>query len=325
MFLGLTNSATEILRDRPILRRERNCRPNPLLYVTAKFGALGLVAAAQCLAYTAIGHTILEIKGTILSQWLWMTLTACTGTGLALLVSSLVRTERAALTAVPLLLVPQMLLAGALVPFREMNRGLFENSGVERERGGTPVPSRFMPLRHAYEAMVVTQATRNPYEIERIRIQRRVDAIKEVKETLEPAVAERLQLMLEALVKLGAADATSTADARELAERITNLARGGTRLEIESIRVQSSDPKARPISEFFVNNRIDLLVREAETFRVDYRNADGTRNIFLGLKKPLGNDWLETLDYDAILLILVMIVSGGLTAAVLGIQNRRTR
>ncbi|MCW1916399.1 ATP-binding cassette domain-containing protein [Luteolibacter sp. GHJ8] len=325
MFLGLTNSATEILRDRPILRRERNCRPNPLLYVTAKFGALGLVAAAQCLAYTVIGHTILEIKGTILSQWLWMTLTACTGTGLALLVSSLVKTERAALTAVPLLLVPQMLLAGALVPFREMNRGLFENSGIERERGGTPVPSRFMPLRHAYEAMVVTQATRNPYEIERIRIQRRVDAIKEVTETLEPAVAERLQLMLEALVKLGAADSTNTADARDLAERITDLARGGTRLQIESIRVQSSDPKARPISEFFVNNRIDLLVREAETFRVDYRNNDGTRNIFLGLKKPVGGDWLETVDYDAILLLLVMISSGGLTAAVLGIQNRRTR
>lgn len=325
MFLGLTNSATEILRDRPILRRERNCRPNPVLYVAAKFGALGLVAAAQCLAYTAIGHTILEIKGTILSQWLWMTLTACTGTGLALLVSSLVRTERAALTAVPLLLVPQMLLAGALVPFREMNRGLFENSGIERERGGTPVPSRWMPLRHAYEAMVVTQATRNPYEIERIRIQRRVDAIKEVEETLEPAVAERLQLMLEALVKLGAADATGTADARDLAERITTLARGGTRLEIESLRVQSADPEARPISEFFVNNRIDLLVREAETFRVDYRNEEGARNIFLGLKKPVGREWLETLDYDAMLLILVMIVSGGCTAAVLGIQNRRTR
>jgi ABC transport system ATP-binding/permease protein len=27
MFLGLTNSATEILRDRPIMRRERNCQP----------------------------------------------------------------------------------------------------------------------------------------------------------------------------------------------------------------------------------------------------------------------------------------------------------
>ena len=112
---------------------------------------------------------------------------------------------------------------------------------------------------------------------------------------------------------------------RELAERITDLARGGTRLQIESLRVQISDPKARPISEFFVNNRIDLLVREAETFRVDYRNTDGARNIFLGLKKPFRNDWIDTLDHDAMLLILVMLASGGCTAAVLGIQNRRTR
>ncbi|WP_265595156.1 ATP-binding cassette domain-containing protein [Haloferula sp. BvORR071] len=325
MFLGLTNSATEILRDRPILRRERNCRPNPVLYVAAKFSALGVVAAAQCLAYTAIGHWILEIRGTIPSQWMWMTLTACTGTGLALLVSSLVKTERAALTAVPLLLVPQMLLAGALVPFREMNRGLFENSELERERGGTPVPSRFMPLRHAYEAMVVTQATRNPYEIERMRIQRRIDGIKEMEHTLQPAVEERLQLMLEALLKLGAAEATNAPDARELAERITDLARGGTRLEVESIKVQSTDPKARPLSEFFVNDRIDLLIREAETFRLDYRNAEKPRLIFLGLKKPFGDDWMDTLDYDALILLFVMASCAVSTAAVLGIQNRRTR
>jgi hypothetical protein len=182
-----------------------------------------------------------------------------------------------------------------------------------------------MPLRHAYEAMVVTQATRNPYEIERIRIQRRVVGFKEVRHTLDPATAERLQLMLEALVKLGAAETTTAAGASELAERLTDLARGGTRLEIESIKVQSPGKAARPISEFFVNKRIDLLIREAETFRVDYRNKDKPRNIFLGLKKPVGDEWVDTLDHDAGLLILVIIGAGLSTSAVLGIQNRRTR
>ena len=180
MFLGLTNSATEILRDRPTLRRERNARRGAFLYVAAKFTALTLVAAVQCFIYTAVGHHILEIHGTLIDQWQWMTLTACTGTSLALLISALVRTERAALTAVPLLLVPQMLLAGALVPYREMNRGLFEDARIERERGGVPVPARIMPLRFAYEGMVVTQATRNPFDLNRIRIQRRVDTFKEM-------------------------------------------------------------------------------------------------------------------------------------------------
>ncbi|MEK7952836.1 ATP-binding cassette domain-containing protein [Luteolibacter soli] len=325
MFLGLTNSATEILRDRPVLRRERNSRANPLLYVAAKFCALGLVAAAQCFVYTLIGHFLLEIRGTVPSQWMWMTLTACTGTGLALLVSSIVKTERAALTAVPLLLVPQMLLAGALVPFREMNRGLFENSGIERERGGVPVPSDFMPLRHAYEAMVVTQAIRNPYELERIRIQRRIDGIKEMPSPLEPGVEERLQLMLQGLVKLGGAQAATASDAEDMAEQITLLARGGNRLQIDALKVRSKDPRARPLTEFFVNDRIDLLVREAETFRLDYRNEDKPRHIFLALKKPVGGVWHDTVDYDSTILLMVIFGTGLATSAVLGIQNRRTR
>ncbi len=108
----------------------------------------------------------LEIEGMLYYHWIWMTLTAWTGTALALLISSLVKTERAALTSVPLLLVPQILLAGALVPYREMNRGLFQNAADIRERGGVHVPAVLMPLRYAYEGLIVCQLVRNPFEIE---------------------------------------------------------------------------------------------------------------------------------------------------------------
>ncbi len=327
MFLGLTNSATEILRDRPVLRRERNYRRSAALYVAAKFVTLALVAAVQCLIYTAVGHTILEIRGTLADHWLWMTLTSCTGTALALLVSALVRTERAALTAVPLLLVPQMLLAGALVPFREMNRGLFEDAGIERERGGTPIPSRVMPLRYAYEAMVVNQATRNPFDLERIRVQRRVDAFKELPPPLEPAVAERFELMKLALRILVAAGAADPGEAADFTSRLASLARGGTRLELESMKVWPEGDRVRPISEFFVNERIDLLVREAESFRTDYRNEEIGRqsDIFLAEKKPLGGDTIPTLRRNGIMLVLTIVVACLLTALSLVVQNRRTR
>ncbi|MEI6178502.1 MAG: ATP-binding cassette domain-containing protein, partial [Verrucomicrobiota bacterium] len=178
MFLGLTNSATEVLRDRPTLRRERNCQPGAASYVMAKFAALAIVAAIQCLIYLIVGNYFLEIEGMVYYHWIWMTLTAWTGTALALLISSLVKTERAALTAVPLLLVPQMLLAGALVPYREMNRGLFQNATDIRERGGVPVPAVMMPLRYAYEGLIVCQAVRNPFEIERMRLQRKIDRVR---------------------------------------------------------------------------------------------------------------------------------------------------
>jgi len=325
MFFGLTNSATEILRDRPLLRRERNCQPGSGLYISAKLCALGLVAAGQCFTYLLVANPILGIRGMLWDHWFWLTLTAWTGTGMALVVSSLVKTERAALTSVPLLLVPQMLLAGALVPYREMNSRLFEGNGAYRERGGTPIPSAFMPLRHSYEAMVVAQATRNPFEFERYRLQRRIEIMKDFDSTIPKDVAERFDLMKKGLRGLMAAGAVDADEAADLVSRITRLAKSGTRLEVETMKVWDEDnPEVRPASEFFVNERIDLLVREAETFRNDYRNK-GERNVFLSLKKPLFGTTVDTLEFSAGLQFLIVIGCGAASALILGAQNRRTK
>jgi hypothetical protein len=346
MFLGLTNSATEVLRDRPMLRRERNCQSGAASYVAAKFVALGLVASGQCLMYVLVGNHFLEIRGMVMEHWLWMTMTAWAGTALALVVSSVVKTERAALTAVPLLLVPQMLLAGALVPFREMNRGLFEDVGLNRERGGTPVPSAFMPLRYAYEAMVVTQATQNPFELERIRLQRKIDAMRDQEGAMTEDQSERFELLKEGLRRLLAAGAETPEEAAALVARIARIARFGNKLEVETMKVWPDVAAARPASEFFVNERIDLLVREAETFRNDYRNK-AYRNIFLALEKPLPfagakkddpegkprkTHWwgrsepeIETMSYSGLILAGLVFACWMLTSLILSYQNRRTR
>ena len=68
------------------------------------------------------------------------------------------------------------------------------------------------------------------------------------------------------------------------------------------------------------------MIREAETFRTDYREEKTKpRHIFMGLKKPFGHSKVETLDYDGICLLGVIFVSLGATAFVLAAQNRRTR
>nr|MCU0749776.1 ABC transporter permease [Akkermansiaceae bacterium] len=339
MFLGLTNSATEVLRDRPILRRERNCQPGAASYVTAKFAALGLVAAIQCFVYLVVGNHFLEIEGMLFYHWLWMTLTAMTGTAMALVVSSLVKSERAALTAVPLLLVPQMLLAGALVPYREMNRGLFQGAREIRERGGVPVPASVMPLRYAYEAMIVSQAVRNPFEVERIRLQRRIDRVRELQNPMTPLETERFEMSKEGLRRLLAAGATTKKEAADLVARIRRISSSGTRIEVETMKVWPDDaPDARPASEFFVNERIDLLVREAETFRNDYRNKE-RRIVFHALKKPLPwarelpernlnyvepTDEIETQKYCASVILLFIIGCGIISTLIISRQNRQT-
>ncbi|MCX6868539.1 MAG: ATP-binding cassette domain-containing protein [Verrucomicrobia bacterium] len=340
MFLGLTNSATEVLRDRPILRRERNCQPGAASYVAAKFSALCLVAAVQCFTYLIVGNHFLEIEGMLFYHWMWMTLTACTGTAMALVVSSIVKTERAALTSVPLLLVPQMLLAGALVPYHEMNRGLFQNARDIRERGGVPVPAAVMPLRYAYEAMVVTQAVSNPFEIERLRLQRRVDRVRHLEAPMTEKAADRFELVKEGLRRLLAAGASNKEEAADLVTRIRRIANTGTRIEVETMKVWPEwDRKARPASEFFVNERIDLLVREAETFRNDYRNKE-RRIVFHALTQPL--PWaadtpsptepymeptanIDTREYCGFILLGIVLGCGAVSTLIISRQNRMTR
>ena len=340
MFLGLTNSATEVLRDRPILRRERNCQPGAGPYVIAKFTALGLIAGIQCFTYLLVGNYYLDIDGMLPELWLWMTLTAWTGTAMALVVSSIVKSERAALTAVPLLLVPQMLLAGALVPYREMNRGLFSNAGQIRDRGGIPVPAAIMPLRYAYEAMVVAQATRNPFESERLRLQERIDRVRKLDTPMSAPQAERFDLIKEGLRRLLASGATNPEDALNLIKRIRRIAMSGTRIEVESIKVwPENDRHALPASEFFVNGRIDLLVREAETFRNDYRDQV-RRIVFYALKKPIPfakskaedstleyverDGEIETQKFCGILLAGIILGCGVITTRIISRQNRQT-
>jgi len=340
MFLGLTNSATEVLRDRPILRRERNCQPGAASYVTAKFAALAIVAAVQVFIYLAVGNHFLEIEGMLLFHWFWMTLTAMTGTSLALVVSSIVKSERAALTSVPLLLVPQMLLAGALVPYREMNRGLFENARDIRERGGVPVPATIMPLRYSYEALIVAQAVRNPFEIERLRLQRKIDRVRNLERPMTPQDAERFEVTKEGLRRLLAAGATNKEEAADLVARIRRISSSGTPLEVETMKVWPEHASnARPASEFFVNERIDLLVREAEIFRNDYRYNE-RRVVFHALTKPLPwapdrpenngtyiepTDEVDTQKYCGSILLGFILLGGVASTCIISRQNRQTK
>jgi ABC-type multidrug transport system ATPase subunit len=323
MFLGLTNSATEILRDRAVLRRERNCQPGGVSYVSAKILALGIVGGVQCLTYLLVGNHFLEIKGVLLYHWIWMTLTALTGTSMALLVSSFVKSERAALTAVPLLLVPQMLLAGALVPFKEMNRGLFDEAKLERERGGVPVPARVMPLRYAFEGMLVAQATRNPFELERIRLQRKIERARDMGDGLDKNDIERFEMVKEGLRRLLASGAENEHEARLLVERIRSMVNEGTPIEVATMKVWPDGAGAKPTYTFFVNERIDLLVREAETFRNDYRN-EKPRHVFLSLEKPVPflDKQLESMKFCGWVLLGVCLSCGAVTAWVIGRQNR---
>src|SRR5207249_9421548 len=63
MFLGLTNSADDIIRDRVVLQRERNLSVRLPYYVVSKTVTLGVFALIQSVLFVLIGNYILGIRG----------------------------------------------------------------------------------------------------------------------------------------------------------------------------------------------------------------------------------------------------------------------
>src|SRR4051812_49933331 len=79
MFLGLTNSADDIIRDRPVLQRERNIKVRLSYYVVSKTITLGFFALVQCILFVLIGNFVLQIRGMLWLDFSIMFLTAMSG------------------------------------------------------------------------------------------------------------------------------------------------------------------------------------------------------------------------------------------------------
>jgi hypothetical protein len=118
-WFGTSIAAREIIRERPIYKRERMVNLGLLPYVGSKIFVLAVFVTAQCVLLFAtlkILHfthlTYLPGSYLGLPQLLMMVLTGLVGIALGLLISGLVKTSQAATSLVPLLLIPQILFSG---------------------------------------------------------------------------------------------------------------------------------------------------------------------------------------------------------------------
>ena len=124
MFLGLTNSADDIIRDRVVLQRERNLNVRLPYYVFSKTLTLGIFALVQCVLFVLIGNYVLQIRGMFWIDLGIVFMTAMGGVALGLVISSLVADPKTAANIVPLVLIPQIIMGGALIKYEDMNRNL---------------------------------------------------------------------------------------------------------------------------------------------------------------------------------------------------------
>jgi ABC-type multidrug transport system ATPase subunit/pSer/pThr/pTyr-binding forkhead associated (FHA) protein len=120
VWFGTNNAAREIVGEAAIYKRERMFNQGILSYMLSKIAVLGTFAAIQSFLFTAIiaaryNHSEpnwVDFSG----AFLWMLSISIAASLMGLLLSAIVSTTEKVMTLVPIALIPQIMLAGALAP-----------------------------------------------------------------------------------------------------------------------------------------------------------------------------------------------------------------
>jgi ABC transport system ATP-binding/permease protein len=114
LWFSCNNAAKEIVKERDIFEREHDVNLLSSAYYGSKLlllGATGIIQSILLLTIVCVGT---GVSGNFIAYVFELTLLSSTGTALGLLISVSAKTEDQAVTLVPLVLIPQIVLAGVI-------------------------------------------------------------------------------------------------------------------------------------------------------------------------------------------------------------------
>jgi len=157
IFMGLTVSAEEIIKDRKILKREAFLNLSWNSYLMSKVFVQFGISAVQALAFVLVGNAITGIREMTFHYWL-MLFTCWAGANvLGLVISDSFKAVVTIYILIPFLVIPQIILSGVMVRFEKLNPNISSPAEI-------PLYGEFIASRWGYEALAVKQFTDNSYE-----------------------------------------------------------------------------------------------------------------------------------------------------------------
>ena len=157
LFIGLTISAEEIFKDQKILKREKFLRLSRFSYLFSKSAYLLLLSVIQSFLLCLTGNLIIGIHDNFVDYWLIIFSVFVFGNITGLILSSSFKTIVTIYIVIPLIIIPQMILGGAMFKFENLNKTI---------GGGYHVPliSQLMISKWGYEGIMVSQFSNNKYQ-----------------------------------------------------------------------------------------------------------------------------------------------------------------
>jgi hypothetical protein len=157
IFMGLTVSAEEIIKDRKILKREAFLNLSWNSYLMSKVFVQLTISAIQALTFVIIGNSIIGIKGMWFEYWLVLFTCWAGANMLGLVISDSFKAVVTIYILIPFLVIPQIILSGIMVKFEKLNPNLSSPVSI-------PIYGEFITARWGYEALAVKQFKDNKYE-----------------------------------------------------------------------------------------------------------------------------------------------------------------
>jgi len=157
IFMGLSVSAEEIIKDRKILKREAFLNLSWSGYLLSKVAVQLMLSAIQAATFVLIGNSIMEIKGMYFEYWLVLFSSWAAANVMGLLISDSFKTVVTIYILIPFLVIPQIILSGIIVKFENLNPKI---SAPDR----IPIYGEIITARWAYEALATYQFMENDYQ-----------------------------------------------------------------------------------------------------------------------------------------------------------------
>jgi hypothetical protein len=157
LFIGLIVSAEEIFRDAKILKREAFLNLSRSSYLCSKILILFTISAIQMAMFVLISNSILGVKEMYFKFWLALFSIAASANMLGLILSATFNSVATIYIFIPLMMIPQMILGGAMFTFDKLNKNFTNIDKV-------PAVAEIMPSRYIYEGLVVDQYKHNKFK-----------------------------------------------------------------------------------------------------------------------------------------------------------------
>ena len=157
LFMGLTVSAEEIIKDRKILKREAFLNLSWNSYLMSKVIVQLGISAIQAFTFVLIGNSIIGIRGMMFEYWLLLFSVWAASNLLGLVISDSFKAVVTIYILIPFLVIPQIILSGIIVKFEKLNPNISSPSEI-------PFYGEMIVARWGYEALAVKQFRDNEFE-----------------------------------------------------------------------------------------------------------------------------------------------------------------